>query len=88
MNHGEESLALWEFYYPIQYYVPVRVLVLRTHEEKRAFFSSQTPVYCLAREKYLDTIRQELKISIYVLGADHIQHKNFLLVSQFPGEKN
>ena len=39
MKHGEESLALWEFYYPIQYYVPFRVPVLGTHERKtRVFF--------------------------------------------------
>ena len=88
MKHGEESLALWEFYYPIQYYVPFRVPVLGTHEEKLAFFSSPTPVYCLARDKYLDPIRQELKRPVYVLGTYRLEHKNFLLVSQFPGEKN
>lgn len=87
MSHGKESLALWEFYYPIQYFVPFRVPVLTSHEEKLAFFSSQTPVYCLAREKYLDIIRQELKRPIYVLGTYRLEHKNFLLVSQFPGEK-
>ncbi|GAK56791.1 hypothetical protein U27_03755 [Candidatus Vecturithrix granuli] len=88
MNHGEESLALWEFYYPIQYYIPFRVPVLRTHEEKLAFFSSPTPVYCLTRDKYLDPIRQELKRPIYVLDTYRLEHKSFLLVSQFPGEKN
>jgi 4-amino-4-deoxy-L-arabinose transferase-like glycosyltransferase len=87
MKHGEESLALWEFYYPIQYYVPFRISVLRTHEEKLAFFSSPIPIFCLTREKYLDRIQRELKKPVYVLGTYRLAHKNFLLVSQFPRGK-
>ncbi|MBD3327265.1 phospholipid carrier-dependent glycosyltransferase [candidate division KSB3 bacterium] len=81
----EATLALWEFYYPIDYYVPSHVPVLTTPEQKRVFFSSKTPVYCLAREKYLDAIRQEVNRPLYVLGTYRIQRKRFVLVSQFPG---
>ena len=69
----DETLGLWQFYFP-----------LTTHEEKIAFFSAKIPVYCLAREKYLEDIRRELNIPIYVLATYHIQQKRFILVSQHP----
>jgi len=81
-NH-KNTLALWESYYPIQYYVEPYVPVLKTSQEKQAFFSSPTPVYCLAREKNLERIQQEVGKPLYVVGTYRIQHKNFLLLSQF-----
>ncbi len=86
-KNGENVLALWESYSPIQYYLPFHVPVLVTPEEKRAFFSSSSPAYCLVREKYLDSIRQEIRIPLYIVGAYRVQQKNFLLLSQLPKEK-
>lgn len=83
-GNSQSPLALWESYTPIQYYVEPHVPVLMTSQEKQAFFSSPTPVYCLIREKELEHVRQDVKTALYVVGTYRIQHKNFLLLCQFP----
>jgi 4-amino-4-deoxy-L-arabinose transferase-like glycosyltransferase len=81
---GDAELGLWQFYFPARYYLPGQLTLLTTQEEKVAFFSADVPAFCLARERYLEDIRREVNIPIYVLATYNIQHKRFILVSQRP----
>jgi len=77
-----EQLGLWQSYIPINYFLPGRITLLETPEEKQAFFSANDPVYCLARKKHLEDIKRELKRPVYVLSVYRIDNTRFVLVSQ------
>lgn len=81
---GEQQLGLWQSYLPINYFLPGRITLLRTTEEKQHFFSVESPAYCLIQEKHLENAQHELNMPVYILATYRIAHVRFALISQQP----
>ncbi len=83
----DQQLGVWHNYFPINYFLPGHAAELETLEEKREFFASKDPVYCLVRQPHLDYVEDELGKPVYVLANYRIDNTDFVLVSQYPLKK-